>query len=160
VIREKTVSDSAALDALWTERYGSSRIVSRGHVYSALELPGFVAADDSKMLGAVTYARLLGEIEVVTLDSLAAGRGFGTALLDAVASIGRAERLGRLFLITTNDNVHAIDFYRRRGWRIRSFYEGAVDEARKKKPEIPLIGENGIPIHDEIEFELPLSAPG
>ncbi len=160
MIREKTVSDSAALDALWTERYGSSRIVSRGHVYSALELPGFVAADDSKMLGAVTYARLLGEIEVVTLDSLAEGRGVGTALLDAVASTGRAERLGRLFLITTNDNVHAIDFYRRRGWRIRAFYEGAVDEARKKKPEIPLIGVNGIPIHDEIEFELLLSAPG
>jgi hypothetical protein len=33
---------------------------------------------------------------------------------------------------------------------------GAVDEARKIKPEIPLIGELGIPIQDEIELEIHL----
>ncbi|MCH7807580.1 MAG: hypothetical protein IIB60_00005 [Planctomycetes bacterium] len=33
---------------------------------------------------------------------------------------------------------------------------GAVDEARKLKPEIPLTGERGVPIHDEIVLELTL----
>ena len=32
----------------------------------------------------------------------------------------------------------------------------AVDEARLIKPEIPEIGQNGIPIHDEIVLELKL----
>jgi hypothetical protein len=32
----------------------------------------------------------------------------------------------------------------------------AVDQARKVKPEIPLVGMHGIPIRDEIELELVL----
>ena len=31
---------------------------------------------------------------------------------------------------------------------------GVVDEARKIKPEIPLVGERGIEIHDEVVMEL------
>lgn len=34
----------------------------------------------------------------------------------------------------------------------------AVDEARRLKPEIPLIGNDGIPIRDEIELEFTFSA--
>ncbi|MCP4246180.1 MAG: GNAT family N-acetyltransferase, partial [bacterium] len=30
----------------------------------------------------------------------------------------------------------------------------AVDEARRVKPQIPDVGHNGIPIHDEILLEL------
>ena len=32
-------------------------------------------------------------------------------------------------------------------------YHNALEESRKLKPEIPLIGENGIPLSHEIEFE-------
>ncbi|MGH2861143.1 MAG: hypothetical protein ACRDLT_06500 [Solirubrobacteraceae bacterium] len=35
-------------------------------------------------------------------------------------------------------------------------HSGAVDEARKLKPSIPEVGEYGVPLHDELEFELPL----
>jgi hypothetical protein len=35
-------------------------------------------------------------------------------------------------------------------------YPGAIDEARRVKPSIPLIGEHDIPIHDELEFEVAL----
>jgi hypothetical protein len=31
-----------------------------------------------------------------------------------------------------------------------------VDDARRLKPSIPLVGEHGIPIRDEFEFELEL----
>jgi hypothetical protein len=38
---------------------------------------------------------------------------------------------------------------------------GGVDDARRLKPSIPLIGEHGIPSRDELEFELVLGwAPG
>lgn len=33
---------------------------------------------------------------------------------------------------------------------------GAVDAARGLKPSIPEVGEYGIPLHDELEFELRL----
>jgi len=35
-------------------------------------------------------------------------------------------------------------------------HRGAVAAARALKPEIPLIGDDGILIRDEIELELPL----
>ncbi|HEY1774611.1 MAG TPA: hypothetical protein VGG41_00500, partial [Solirubrobacteraceae bacterium] len=57
-------------------------------------------------------------------------------------------------LVTTNDNVTAQRFYENRGLRFVALQAGAVDEARKLKPEIPLVGEGGVEIHDELEYEL------
>jgi hypothetical protein len=52
-------------------------------------------------------------------------------------------------LVTSNDNLDAIRFYQRRG---------AIDDARKLKPQIPKLGHFAIPLHDEIELELPLTS--
>jgi hypothetical protein len=37
-----------------------------------------------------------------------------------------------------------------------AIHRGAVDESRKLKPGIPLIGAHGIPLRDEIELEMVL----
>ena len=36
--------------------------------------------------------------------------------------------------------------------RIEKIVTGAIDEERRLRPEIPLLGEYGIPIHDEVVF--------
>ncbi|MDA8194200.1 MAG: hypothetical protein M0Z53_09410 [Thermaerobacter sp.] len=46
-----------------------------------------------------------------------------------------------------------VNFYQRRGYRLVTVRPGAIDEARRIKPEIPLIGHDGIGIHDEVELE-------
>ena len=33
-------------------------------------------------------------------------------------------------------------------------YRNALDVSRRLKPEIPLVGEHGIPLRHEIEFEM------
>ena len=43
-----------------------------------------------------------------------------------------------------------LGFYQRRGYQFRELYVNAVDKARRIKPEIPLVADNGIPIRDEI----------
>lgn len=73
-------------------------------------------------------------------------------MLTAVEDKARAAGCNRVWLITSNDNVEALRFYQRRGYRITAVYPGAIDEARKIKPAIPLIGNHGIEIHDEIEL--------
>ncbi len=156
VVRGKRTTDDGALAALWTERWGAAVVVSRGRKHDVRALPGIVAEDDGKLVGALTFARDGDEIEIVTLDSLVEDRGVGTALLDAIGVLGRKEGAKRLWLITTNDNIRAIRFYQRRGWLLRALYRGAVEDARRLKPGIPLIGDNGIPIRDEIEFEIRL----
>jgi hypothetical protein len=59
--------------------------------------------------------------------------------------------------LVTLDSVSAIRFYQRRGMRLVAVHSGAIDEARRIKPSIPLIGEHGIQIHDELELELQLT---
>jgi GNAT superfamily N-acetyltransferase len=76
-----------------------------------------------------------------------------TALIEALISKLRAEGVSALRVTTTNDNLDALRFYQRRGFQIVAVRPGAVDESRRVKPSIPVIGEHGIPIRDEIELE-------
>jgi ribosomal protein S18 acetylase RimI-like enzyme len=141
---------------LLTERWGGARIVSRGRAHDASALPGFVAGDGQELLGLVTYHVEGDACEVVSLDSRRARAGVATALLAAVAAHASAAGCRRLWLITSNDNLHALGFYQRRGWRLVAVHRGAIDAARRLKPAIPLVGLDGIPLHDEIELELAL----
>jgi hypothetical protein len=49
--------------------------------------------------------------------------------------------------------MKAIRFYQLRGFSLIAIHRNAIEESRKLKPEIPLIGIDGIPIKDEIEME-------
>lgn len=52
---------------------------------------------------------------------------------------------------------NAIRFYQKRGFDMIKIHHNAVDVARKLKPSIPILGDFGIPIKHEIEFEMDLS---
>ncbi|MEW9527073.1 GNAT family N-acetyltransferase [Microbispora sp. NPDC049125] len=130
--------------------------MAHGQVHDASALPALIAERNGELAGLLTYAAGDDGLEIVTLDALVQGVGVGTALLAAVATIAREAKLGRLWLITTNDNLDALRFYQRRGLRIVGIDAGAVDVARGHKPSIPLAGEYGIEIHDEITLELRL----
>jgi GNAT superfamily N-acetyltransferase len=116
------------------------------------DLDGFIADFARRPLGLITVHVEDGGCEVVTLNSIDQGVGVGTALLAAAEAYARGHRCNRLWLITTNDNTQALRFYQRRGMRIHGWYSNAIAEARKLKPEIPLVGRDGIPLRDEIEL--------
>ena len=63
-------------------------------------------------------------------------------------------RTGAVLRVTTsNDNLNTLRFYQRRGFRITRVRPGVVNEARRIKPPIPVVGEHGILIRDEIDLE-------
>ncbi len=138
---------------LLTNDFGASAVVSRGILRDACTLPGFVARVDGALAGLVTYHTTGDECEVVTIN----GSGVGAALLAAVSE--RARQLGcrRIWLVTTNDNTRALRFYQRHGWDLVAVHRDAVTAARKIKPSIPALGEDGIPLRHELELELILS---
>lgn len=140
------------------ELWASTTVVSRGWTHDASELPAFVASSGAEPVGLATYRIEAAECELVTLDAFRRGEGVGTALLHRVASEAAAQRCHRLWLITSNDNLDALRFYQRRGLRLVAVHRGAIDAARRLKPEIPEVGDHGIPIHDELELELALPA--
>jgi len=59
-----------------------------------------------------------------------------------------------MIVVTTNDNTNTLRFYRNMGFRLQELRVGIVKESRKIKPQIPLVGNNHIPIRDEIELEM------
>jgi GNAT superfamily N-acetyltransferase len=139
----------------FVERHALQRIVSRSRLHTPADLPGYVAAIHGEPAALVTYWLNGDECEVVTLHSDVENAGAGTALLERVRAVADEVGCGRLCLITTNDNTHAIRFYQRRGFRIAAVRPGRIDEYRRTlKPELPTTGNDGIPIRDEIEFEL------
>jgi len=47
-----------------------------------------------------------------------------------------------------------IGFYQKRGFTLAAAHIGAMESSRALKPSIPLTGMDGIPIRDELEFEI------
>lgn len=160
VVRVFLEEHRAWAERLLSERWGSSRTVSRGVLHEAVRLPGFVALRGDTPLGLATYRLDGSSCEVVTLDAVEVGRGIGTALLQRVEALARAERCTRIWLVTTNDNLEALRFYQRRGFRLVRVHRGALDASRRLKPEIPEMGQHGIPLRDELELEIPLLESG
>ena len=77
-------------------------------------------------------------------------------LIEKVKEIAKEKRMSKILVVTTNDNLSAVVFYQKSGFSVKHIRKGAVALSRKVKPEIPLLGENGIPLEDEIELELPV----
>ena len=76
------------------------------------------------------------------------------AMLDATTATPATQT------IRPNDNVDALRFYQRRGMRLVRLWPDAVTQARKLlKPEIPLVGADGITVRDELELDCLLAGP-
>jgi ribosomal protein S18 acetylase RimI-like enzyme len=155
-IRALCEADRAWVRQLLQEHWGATVVVSRGRLHHADRLPGFLAVCDGVPVGLLTWHIDGDQLEVVTLNSLKERQGIGTALLYAAQEAARTAHCRRLWLITTNDNVPAIEFYKRRGLVVTAIHQGAIDVSRQLKPQIPERGIGGVPIHDEIEFALPI----
>lgn len=159
-IRPLTVKDRTWVAQFLDEHWSSTKIVTRGQSYYGHLLPGFAAFETepangktAAVLGLALYRVDGNQCEVMTLDSLTRDQGIGTALLDAVKTAAHEAGCKRLWLVTTNDNVRALRFYQKRGFHIAAIHVNALNESRRLKPQIPIIGQDGIPLRDEIELE-------
>ena len=152
-------------DRRWVEKLleqmGSSRVARLGEVVEAADLPGFIAEREGERLGLLTWILDGDQLEVLSLHCRVENVGAGGALLQAAAELATARGCRRLWLLTTNDNLRALGFYQRRGLRLCALHAGQVDRDRALKAEIPEVNpDNGIPIRDLLELELPLRVPG
>ena len=141
-----------------TDSWGEPVVARLGELVNPTGLPGFIAFLNGVRAGLVSYAVRGDECEVVTIRSLREGHGIGRALLDAVREAAIEAGCRRLWLITTNNNLRALQLYQRWGMDIVALHHHAVSDARRLKPSIPDRDANGIPIAHELELELRLEA--
>jgi ribosomal protein S18 acetylase RimI-like enzyme len=153
-IRAVSEDDRPMLSWLVARLWGSEIVAVHGSLLRPAELGGFIAERSGRVAGLLTYQLIGDTLEIVTLNALDRRAGIGTLLIEA--SVGTARRYGcrEIRLTTTNDNIDALRFYQRRGFRLAELRPGAVDRSRQLKPAIPRVGEYGIPLHDEIDLTL------
>jgi GNAT superfamily N-acetyltransferase len=156
-VRPLTEEDRPWADEVEADSWGEPRVARLGELLDPTQFPGFVASIDGERVGLVSYAVRSDECEVVSIRSLREGVGVGRALLDAVLDAAVAAGCRRLWLITTNNNVRALEVYQRWGMDIVALHRHAVTDARKRlKPSIAERDDRGIPIAHELELELRL----
>lgn len=150
-------ADPEALRKFVTAAWGAETVAAHGERMRPQDHPGFVALDAQRIVGHAAY-RIDGRAcEPVAIAADPPGRGIGGGLLQAVIAAARKAGCGSVWLTTTNDNLEALRFYQRRGFRLRELRPGAVDEARRTlKAEIPTTGQGGVPMRDELDLVLDL----
>jgi len=155
-VRAATDADLEQRRNALVEHWGSTRIVTRGRVHATESLPCLIAEADGEWVGFLTYDIYGQECELITMNAFHRGMGVGSALLGRLREIALEHNCRGIWLITTNDNVDAMRFYQKKGFYFVEVHRDAVVAARRLKPEIPMIGNHGIPIRDEIELVMPL----
>jgi len=129
-------------------------MVTKGIIHRVNDLDGIIATLNKEKVGLITYKILGKELEITSVNSLKENKGIGSAMLDAIITLARKQKIKRVWLLTTNDNIDALKFYQKRNFTLKNIYPEAVKLSRELKPSIPLIGNYGIPIRDEIELEI------
>jgi ribosomal protein S18 acetylase RimI-like enzyme len=152
VVRTVTESDQPTVEWLTTQLWGAPEVVVHDGVFYPAALPGFIAERAGRIAGLLTYDVRPGALEIVTINAIDQHNGIGTLLIEAIRAEAKRRGCHEITLTTTNDNLGALRFYQRRGFRLASLRPGAVDRSRVRKPEIPHTGDYGIPLHDEIDL--------
>src|ERR1017187_9011189 len=134
----------------------SDFMVTKGQIHHYDDLDGYLAIDNDKIVGVLTFRKFNDEVEIISLDSFKENTGVGTALLNKVIDFAKQNSIKRLWLITTNDNLNALRFYQKRNWSLTALYRDAVTKTRKIKPIISITGCYDIPLRHEIELEYEL----
>ena len=141
------------VNQFFIDNWFSTDMSIRGEILDGTKLDGFLLQEDNTIIGLVTYT-FFGDIcEITSRDSKKENIGLGSALLKEVEKVAKNNNCKKMRLITTNDNMRALQFYQKRGYCLTKLYPNAMEEVRKVKPDIPELGDNDIPLRDEIELE-------
>ena len=152
-INALTDNDRNIISNYMKELWGDDIVIAHGEVFDTRNLPGYKAMIDFEFVGFLHYQIRGEECEIITLSSLVEAKGIGSGLIAAVEETARAAHCRKLSLITTNDNLHALGFYQRRGFYLVALSPGQIKESRKLKSSIPEFGYHHIPIRDELRLE-------
>jgi len=145
-------ADAAFIDEQWRRLWGLP-VVSLDCQYKPADVEGLVFRDDrGAPQGLVPWHADGDRAEIVTVDAFEQGRHVGGRLLNGAEEELRRQGVKRTTIMTTNDNLRAIAFYVRHGYRIVAVHLDVMERVRQLKPEVPTTGHDGLPLRDVIEL--------
>jgi len=145
-------ADHEFIDKHWRELWGLP-LVSVRRNYLPEDVEGLVYTDEwGAPQGLVTW-HIEGEgAEIVSVDAFEQGRHIGGRLVDGAEEALRERGVRNVTIVTTSDNLRALTFYIRRGYRLIAVHLDALDRVRALKPDVPLTGQDGLPLRDMLEL--------
>lgn len=149
-VREMTGGERDAVMQLFERDFGDTHIVAFGEVMDLKGAPALVAEMNGDMAGALAYRAVDTALHIIALatDPMWQRSGVGGYLLAEAELLARRLRLERLAVSTTNDNLPALYFYQRRGYRLSEAVPNGVSRYVAEHA-----GFGGIPVRDEIRLE-------
>ena len=156
LVREMTDADRPTARELFQRDFGRTKIVAFGEVMDIDQMPALVAIMRDEPSGALAY-RLLGDaLHIVALatDPMWQRSGVGGYLVAEAELLARRLRLKRIVVSTTNDNLPALYFYQRRGYRLTDLVPDSVIKHTRQEQA----GFAGVPVRDEIRLQKQIAA--
>ena len=150
-VREATNVDRAAARVLFERDFGRTKIVAFGEVMDIDQMPALVALMTDEPAGALAYRTHGDALHIVALatDPMWQRSGVGGQLVAEAEILARRLALTRLVVATTNDNLPALYFYQRRGYRLTDLVVSSVITHSGRQ----VLGFGGIPVRDEVRLE-------
>ncbi|MCS6990167.1 MAG: GNAT family N-acetyltransferase [Chloroherpetonaceae bacterium] len=152
-LRPKTSADQEWTVEFLKRHWNDSRIPLHGDLIDASLLPAFIAEYEDEPVGLLVYHFLPDACEIVSLHSLRKRIGIGEALLNRLEEVAKAKGCKKIKCAVGNDNLNALRFLQKRGFRLSALNVNAMEAARKQNPALSLAGEYGIPLRDELVLE-------
>jgi ribosomal protein S18 acetylase RimI-like enzyme len=114
-------------------------------------MPALVAVMHIEPSGALAYRLMGNALHIVALatDPMWQRSGVGGHLVAEAELLARRLKLARLIVSTTNDNLPALYFYQRRGYKLTDLVPNSVIEHTHNEQ----LGFAGIPVRDEVRLE-------
>ena len=111
-----------------------------------------VGETEDGIAGALSWRRVDQGLHIIALatDLLWQRSGVGGYLLAEAELLAKRQSLARVLVTITNDNIPALYFYQRRGYRVTAVLADSVAAAQPQHRTC--IGFAGIPIRDEIQL--------
>lgn len=154
-IRATSPADRAWIKDLMDRDWGGEPLIVRSKAYYPSALEGLFIVDQQDTVKGFLFYDIVGQdCEIVVFEIFEKFKGLGTRVLHKLKEIAIQRGCRRIFLMTHNDNLDALRFYQRRGFQICKIYINSMENVRKLKPCIGLVGDYNIPIRDEIDLEM------
>jgi ribosomal protein S18 acetylase RimI-like enzyme len=154
-VREAVAADRHAIEEICDRAWGETEIDVFGRTFDVLACENLIATDDDgEMVGLISCAVHGGELAVVMYSVYPhyQGRGVGSALLDAAASMAVSRSLQSVKAAVSNDDLPLLYFYQRHGFALTEVARGLLAD----RLGYAGVGFAGIPIRDEIRLRRPV----
>jgi ribosomal protein S18 acetylase RimI-like enzyme len=136
---------------LFKRDFGPAQLVAYGEAISLEAAPALVAETENEIAGALAWRHFAGALHILALatDPMWQRAGVGGHLVAEAELLARRQSQPRVIVTITNDNLPALYFYQRRGYRISAILR---DSVAAHAPNQQAVGFAGIPILDEIQL--------